>query len=137
MAYMFRMIVGDDSGDGHDKTEDFCILSNKGSNEINAAWVKAKADHPELDPNSMCNDVEDWKLNDEAIKWLTEDHVDLYNTCTMTSVIDVDIIVWTEPRGYAEYVLLFTKLGDPDLELQIVNVPIFPASVGGYGLFWM
>lgn len=136
MTYLFEMTIGDSGHDGHEKTATFAVLSNKDSNAVNAAWVKAKSEYPLLDPLTMHNDVEDFDLTQDVSQWLLDNHEEFFVSTTEESWNGLGWR-WTDPQFYAEYVNIFTCLGDPELDLRIMKVPPYPANVGGYGLFWM
>ncbi len=137
MAYMYRITIGDWSGDGHDKTEQFYILSNKDVMALAAAWEKAKDACPQLDPQNMCNDVEDHRIPAEVEQWLVQEHTDFYNAWTEDDQGGEDCVIFSGPQGLAEYMLLFMQIGDPDLELKTLTVPWLSFATGGYGLFWV
>lgn len=136
-----RMIVGDWSGDGHEKTENFSIVSNRSQQEIVAAHDKT-IKSLKYDPLSDLDEYEVQFLSKKSINCFVELGVtwesigwDVPSPALGRSsdVIDQSI---NDDIGTEDVVALYMVLAavsDPDL--RYANRKSDYIHVGGYGIF--
>lgn len=128
-----NFIVGDWSGDGHDKTEDVWIDSNKTIQEIKDAYDKSceltKLTFEEKNGfYGIADNYEDNELSDEVIEIFTK-----FNCPLLERVKNENNFLY--PEIFAEIWFWFVSLSLPDFEYKVVrdNTPTIRGY--GYGLF--
>lgn len=145
--YKFKIPIGDWSGDGHEKTHDYLIKSNKSLQEVRELYFQACEKLGfSLDGNhklTPCNEYHDYLFKLETILSLKEFGV---------IITEDEVERWTkdfvETEEFCDLILRFIKTQDLNLELEIIpseNFPMFQfyehddkkRHIGffGYGLF--
>lgn len=113
-----KLTVGDWSGDGHEKTEDFTIHSSMTQEELSKAIKKLKL----MDIGNDCSEYEDNKLSEKSQKKLEKAGI----------VYDNEEGLY--PESWVQTILECVKHENPGSTFEIVQVPSI--NVGGYGLFY-
>ena len=146
VRFVFRIPIGDWSGDGHGRCEDFYATAAKPGQAVHDAYFAAKARLPALCPESFCHKYEDGKVPQETIVALKA------AGCPLPEMLEPDEDGASEglgPEGMVVIVAWFLNQGDPDLDVKLEPVvkkpPILPLCgkrgpgphIGfiGYGLF--
>ena len=110
MSKTINIQIGDWSGDGHGKCEDFHFKSNKSIKDVREAYFSAKDKYPHLCPEEFCEEYEDGEVPERIITGAKE----------LGFEIDKDDFFLEE---MARYVAWYCKLGDPFLELKLKKAP--------------
>lgn len=121
------MKIGDISGDGHSMTVPVFFSIQCASpewesqiQEIRAAHAAAKAAHPDLDPETYCNDYEEDQVpRPVADQWAAAG----VSVRLQGGRLDID--------GMAHLCAEFLNLGNPALQVKPVSNPI--RSIQGFG----
>jgi len=113
MDHIFTVKIGDFSGDGHDRSTDYYVRSNKPLDDVHDAWFAAKEKWPLCCPTSFCKDYDDNKIRSKTEEALKE-HDDV------PMPYDLD---WVTPDDMIELTLWFLRKGDPELQLSLVKAP--------------
>lgn len=134
--FTFNIKIGDWSGDGHGKQQTFTASSNKNIIEVREAFFAACKKHPGIAPTEfMCN-YEDYSLPKEIYEEALEAGFDFLAGVRQDKDFQErlksgEYFEYPDfgPDRMFEYTLWFTKLGDPELVLEKVEVP----SLAFYG----
>lgn len=136
----FKLVVGDWSSDGHEKTEDVYFMINvKTVKDVEKAYaVGTKKLGFDL-KNDCCAEYEDNKISDDQVVKLKASGIDLkaaFNFDDADDDPDEEDFQFMDPQTFAHLYMFIAKLGDPKLEFTQVNTDrIERINVGGYGLF--
>ncbi len=133
--YRFSMTIGDWSGDGHDKREEYIVVSNKPVEEVREAHFRGMAEV--LDLTQICNEYEENAVEADGLpEWAREFFVDAYDQPGWLS---------SEPEFFAQLWVEVLKRADPELELELEQIPSLliggtdnqgrRCRAMGYGLF--
>lgn len=147
MEYRFKIPIGDWSDDGHGKTEDYTIVSNKPIQEVRELYFQACEKlgftldgHDRLSP---CSEYQDYQVKEETIEALinyginisgeeeaawTEDGLTTYEMCDLV----LDFIKVQDKE------LVLTRVPNADLPMfQFYGIDEKKRHIGyfGYGLF--
>ena len=136
MHNSIRLVVGDWSGDGHEKTQDIWILSNRTEKQIQKAY-KAGTKQVGFDlSETVCRNYEDCYISKEKLKTLASLGMVLrsHDGTPYELEQDEDRFVM-EAETFADMYLFIASLGDPDLKYQYDYTPDNHINIGGYGLF--
>jgi hypothetical protein len=132
-----KLIIGDYSGDGHEKSETFYFLSNRTSSEIKEIIEKSNQ-LTGIDFEHLFSYYEQYELTEEQISTLEEKGIDF------SKVIKYSYDEFTEERdeyGFStdDAVNLFMeylKLSDSELIINLTNDDYQEIDISfGYGLF--
>lgn len=127
-SHTIRLIVGDWYGNGHDKTEDVIVKTNLDKNALLAAFKEGSEELGFNFQEKVCADYEDNTIADKY-SWILQGHgIEVFSDEEFEEANALDTI------SYVKIWLEIAKLGNEDLEYEIVNTPSIP--IGGYGLFW-
>lgn len=138
----FKIVIGDDSGDGHSQKETFLVECNHTVQNIEKAYENSckltglqmntntnftglDLHWSELSKRKMCNEYED--------DTLSEFHKDVLKGFEIPEEI---LNFEGDPDAFLIFFLEFLKLSIPDLQCTVVSetVPSFKYQIG-YGLF--
>ena len=129
------IVVGDASGDGHDKRESFLIKTNVSDDDLELIY-KAGAKKLGIDITLYCQEYEDRSIPDEiAVKLLSRDiNKHLSNDlefCTYSKKYTIN------SEQYMDIWLFIAKAGNEQLKAKIVNEKTDGyLTIGGYGLYY-
>lgn len=131
-----KLVVGDWSGDGHDKSEDVYCNSNKPLIEVEAAYGKGCQRLGFDLIKDYCEAYEDDRIENSTLEALAK-ALPSFGEEWNLNLLDDDEgyyrIMSTDE--WVDLVLTVARIGDP--ELQITVAPHEGSwKVGGYGLFW-
>lgn len=130
MNSSITLVVGDWSGDGHDKTENIFIKCNRSIDEVNEAY-KAGTKIVGFDlVDSLCEEYEDRRIPIEAVTSLQDNGIEI----DWDDEVDPDVGVNIYHEEFVEIYLAIVKLGDPDFKYERQSPPVI--NIGGYGLFY-
>lgn len=129
MRHVFKIPIGDWSGDGHNACDYFFVSAAKDAADIIDAFQHARNDMPDYDPKEVCNSPDEYEpaAHIQAI------------------MIQQGIMLGSTDDGYdfgtqelAAYVCWFANQGDPELDLRLEpvlnNLPLLQTLATGYGL---
>lgn len=121
LPFQIVLEVGDHSGDGHDRTRERVINSNRGSTLIWEAY-QAGATLVGFDlVETVGVDYEDSSITEEQVEMLRKAGYDI--------PADTDGMGWDE---YLDAFLFMVKLGDPEFTYETTR--LVKMQLGGYGL---
>lgn len=121
-----KLIVGDYSGDGHEKTYTRVIESNLTSDQMIEAYKAACVIIGMDFCQDVCSEYEEMEPDEEEIATLAQVGISL----------DVDEFGWLSPEGFLDAYLQIVKLGNPNFIYGLVPEPKHFIPIGGYGLFY-
>lgn len=126
---ILALVVGDWSGDGHDKTEKITIQSNRTAAQLEAAYRKGSKKAGVDIVRDCCNAYE--------CNWIPEDVIEKLKKAKIRSAEyfaeDTD---FKDADTWAELYLDICKLGDAKLKVKILADHRKQINIGGYGLFF-
>lgn len=127
-TYKFNFTLGDLSGDGHERTEDFDVKVNLPLIYVLEAWDLAEKKFPkELHPTSFCNEYEENFIPEEVYNKLKKLGCPLSDKAYCLGSYEMaEIVVWFLNQGNPS---LYAKLYAPK---ETENVTF---GTIGYGLF--
>ena len=137
--YQFRLTIGDWSGDGHGKSEDFVVSSNAPVEKVREAHYKIE-DTTGVDIENICSDYGEDEIDEETVEVLKDMGFQFRNSTGMGD----GIVNVTE---MAQLWIFLLQKADPTLELELVQDDIprlqfygfdeLKRHIGGvgYGLF--
>ena len=101
LVHMTVITIGDFSLDGHEKTQDFYVRSNRTRDELREAWFAAKDIVPEeLWPSTLCSEYEDRKMSPDVIAHLQTLGAPLPEDPTWVSANDMLLLtLWFLQQG--------------------------------------
>lgn len=115
--HIFKIVIGDWSGDGHSQADDYHVESNKPVEAVREAYFAAKAKLPkQLCPEEFCNRYEEGALPDEVFKLMAKHGFKVEVDCVTDEGTDYVF----HGEHMAEYVQWFCQQGDPGLVLKPV-----------------
>lgn len=146
---LIKVVLGDWSDDGHGKTSTFIINSNRDTSNIEKAYKKGVAVLGFDFERKVAYTYEDSTIKIEYLKSLIQTGFEWEATVYNLKTQDYDDVVFSKQNdvSYETYEDSFclddesylamwfhvAKLGDPDLEYEIVKIQSL--NIGGYGLF--
>ncbi len=131
LPYMINLVMGDQSGDGHGRTEHVTIISNLEKKDIEIAYkAGAKKTKVDLSKNIAC-DYEDNKISKEIIEKLIK-----FGFKGLDYVVGSDdcYSLWSDTYSYLW--LFLVSVGNPDFKYEVINDDSPDIDIGGYGLFY-
>lgn len=124
---------------GHQQHRSILIKSNKPFDLVKKAYKKAYFEQNDaICPENMCHEYQDRSISPEA--W---EKIKKAGITSKDLGVDEEGFGWFEeklkmsfedPEMFAYYILWFIKLGDPELELEMLEPPRLDGSFG-YGFF--
>lgn len=126
--YLIKLVVGDWSGDGHEKTQNYYIYSNLSKKDIDESLKLAK-NKLTFDVRNIASDYEERGMSAKQAAKLTE-----YNFKFDDDNIENDGSVYLTPEIFVDIYLFSIKLGNDNFEYTLLK-PDFTINIGGYGLF--
>lgn len=111
--HQFRLTIGDWSGDGHGRSEDFLVISNVPVERVREAHYKIR-DATGIDIESICSEYEEDEIDEETVVALKEMGFEFENSTGMgDGIVNV-------PEMARLWVFLLQK-ADPTLELSMIE----------------
>lgn len=126
--YLIELVVGDWSGDGHKKNQNYYIYSNLSKKDIDESLKLAK-NKLTFDVRNIASDYEEPGMSAKHAAKLTE-----YNFKFDDDNIENDGSVYLTPEIFLDIYLFSIKLGNDNFEYTLLK-PDFTINIGGYGLF--
>lgn len=124
--YTHTLVVGDSSGDGHEKTENFLITSNFNEAQILDAY-RLGVDIIKFDIMENNKDYQDRSI-------CSEDVDKLKSVGFVFSNLDKwGVYYYIDPEIFVEIFIFIVSVGDPSFEYEYL--PYNNIEIGGYGLF--
>lgn len=132
-SYIISLTAGDWGGDGHEKTQDFYVVSNLKGKEIGAAYDKATKLLGFDYVNEVAVEYEDSRLPKKFLKKMRElgMKIELEDEKYHTE----DNYVSINSEEYATIWLEIVKLGNPGFTWSFLKTEA-RLDIGGYGLFY-
>ena len=124
MSYEFTLSVGDPSGDGHEKHDEFRIRCTHPINRVYDAHLKAVRPYPIL--KSAWSKYRDREVTQPILDAFTAAGV-------VVEGLGCDLGEWMEPHMLAELYLQLAQTKLPKLQWEHVEEDIL--YIGGYGLY--
>lgn len=127
---LINLSCGDESGDGHDKSQTVTIeiLSNHNINDLITAYELGSKKLGFDFTNEVCEEYEDSKILPEYLDKLLslgfvrdKDMDEDYGICELNT------------EEYLRIYLFIVELGNPDIKTKFYVIPTI--YIGGYGLF--
>lgn len=131
LKHSITLVVGDWSGDGHEKTEKISVVCSHSSKELEEAYNKGTEKLGFNFTQTVAVEYEDNKLYAKEIKLLRANGIDMEfedgedengNVCLMVD-------------DFWNLYLAICKLGNPKIEYK-EGKQKQKINIGGYGLFW-
>lgn len=145
-----KLIVGDWSGDGHERTEDFLIESNLSQDQIAQAIIQTE-NLFEFTFSDFCSEYEDNTIHSCILDKFIEAQIidkdfldDLFcdedydHECHHCETKDEDeCVLYYEftPEAFVELYLRLAKYSIPAFEYIYLDDRVPTIEIGGYGLF--
>lgn len=144
-----NVFVGDEGGDGHDKSDNITIESNISSKDLDKAYKKASKKLGFDFWNVVAVEYEDSEIPIAMLQTLrnngypgTFENEEYYHKLIAKPKDKRSSWEKKDPKGpsinmdeYIDIVLFICKLGDPKFEYEIVHDDNDYWHIGGYGLF--
>ena len=124
LKHTINLIVGDYSGDGHDRKEVETILSNLDISSFKKAYVKG-SELVGVDITSLCEDYDDNHISEEYCKLLKDAGLDF----------EIDSGYTMCSNDFLGIYLFLVKKGNENFEYEQYNENHDDIYIGGYGLF--
>lgn len=130
---IFQIHIGDYGRDGHNQFDVVTFSSNKSFVDVEKAYEKAETlVDSDLWPSNLCSEYEERKFPVELIPQLVQTYPFLKEWNIET---DEDPDYYIGSDDFAQLVVEFIKLGDPELEITELKIPRLNDQFG-YGLFY-
>ena len=148
MNNIVSLILGDPSGDGHDKRDVINISSNLNKKEMLSAYETASKKLKFDLINEVCDEYEDNLLSKNHLDILIKNGLKIedlgitkkykYEYDEAVEAFDDEdsdgLNLWN--NTYTHLFLFIVKLGNKDFEFKILDGELNPTiNIGGYGLF--
>lgn len=138
---IISLVVGDWSGDGHDKRETVNIKSNLDKKAMEKAYKKGTKKLGFDFCKDVCAEYEDNKLPPEKLDALVKLGLETkgmgleYDLKRIKKDEGVEIGLWHD--DFVEIYLFIVKLGDDEFTFEYLNADANPTiNIGGYGMFY-
>ena len=133
LPYCIDLVIGDWSGDGHEKTRQYTIHSNLNKDCLVVAYWKAVEITGINLIKDVCSEYEDHNLPEDIYLKLCG-----FGVCELfreeDGSIDEDTL-YMEPEFWVDLYCNFCKAGNPDFLFEFSTAPS-SINIGGYGLFY-
>lgn len=146
LTNVVSLVVGDRSGDGHDKRETTVLKSNLSGPEIMSAYQKATKKLGFDFITEVCAEYEDRTVPASKLKTLVEHGLVIEDTFADYEInickdaveagdddLSDGVSIWVDT--YVEIFLFIIKLGNQDFEYEYAPDDTSHLDIGGYGLF--
>lgn len=130
-VHQIELILGDSSGDGHEKTETVTIKSNLDKTELEQAFADGCKKTGVDFENLVAADYEENTISQELVDKLAVHGFDIAEFSEDEKPGKDGYSLYTE--GYAAIWLFIAKVGNPSFEHEEETVPSI--YIGGYGLY--
>ena len=131
------LVIGDESGDGHEKTEDidiWCSLTTKG---LQDAYKKGAKKLGFDFTDTVARDYEDNRLSKDRYDKLTKLGLKLDYELELYDKDNEEEGYCIEQITYAEITMFICSIGSPGLVYKFIENDYFDRwHIGGYGLFY-
>jgi len=107
--HVFRLPIGDWSGDGHGVSTDYRILSNKPVEAVREAYFAAEQ-RTGLDLTEVCGEYEEREIKPHLLAAIRAAGLPLPE----------ENLDWFGPDEFVELTLAYLRAGDPELELEVL-----------------
>lgn len=119
LPYTIRIPIGDWSKDGHSQCEWFTARSNLPVDAVQEAFIRARHEQPKvLNPENACFEYEQGSMPLESAQAVCEAFPSLLDEYIEKS-LDRDENFYPDIDWFACWVVEFTKLGNPVLQLEL------------------
>jgi hypothetical protein len=137
LKYIVELLMGDPSGDGHDKHTTIHIRSNLSAEQIEIAFRKG-TNKIQLDITQCCADYEDNSLTKKQFEILKQAGWDPencwnYNYAKEHGQLDDDDSFSLSTDEFANIYVFTVQKGDSSFEYERLSFECI--DIGGYGLF--
>lgn len=126
-----RLVVGDWSGDGHEKTQTIYIESNLSTDQLTKAYKNGCKVIGFKLIDYIADDYLDDAIGEDEINKLQTTGFDISKIKTEPDFNGRTASLYVQ--NYVDIYLHIVKLGNPKFKFEIVNPPYL--NIGGYGLF--
>lgn len=124
MEYIFKIEMGDPSGDGHSQSDNFFYESNYPASELKKAYKKS-VKLTGVDLQSVCSEYTESKIDDSVLEKLNEEGISTAKVADYVSATD-----------FAALIMDFIKLSMPeDFEFKKTMNKVQSIGTFGYGLY--
>ncbi len=137
---IISLVIGDWSGDGHDKRETINIKSSLDKKAMEKAYKKGAKKLGFDFCKDVCAEYEDNKIPSEKLDALVKLGLETkgmgleYDLKRMKKDKDVGIGLWHD--DFVEIYLFLIKLGNEEFTFEYLDVDTNPTiNIGGYGMF--
>jgi hypothetical protein len=127
------LTVGDWSGDGHEQSDNFYILSSLDKDSLAAAYKKG-VEAIGFDLKKELDEYEEGVISSDKLRLLSK-HGLLSDWGFDEEKLSEDWELYHEIDTYAELWLRIAKVGDPQLEFELVEDNAPTLHIGGYGIY--
>jgi hypothetical protein len=131
MDHVINLEMGDDSGDGHGKTESVAIKCSHSAKELRHFYIKGCKILGE-DYDEFIEEYESSKIPYEAFKKLVEAGYDGDIASLSKDEVENGIWIWT---GFWVKIYMFIAFLGSDKTLKWEPFKMESIDIGGYGLF--
>lgn len=114
--HLFRIPIGDWSGDGHGKCDWYTARSNKPVEEVREAYFAARERMPTLCPERYCDEYEESRIKDPVLDALEAAGAPAHAIAEFRDDCPDDLSL-----VLAEIVVWFCMQGDPELRVELVQ----------------
>ena len=130
---IIKLVIGDPSGDGHDKTADRLYTVNATAVEVVEAYCKG-VDTIGVDITEYCEEYEDSTVPQEVIEKLMSYGLELEGTLIsrLKDCTEPETICLYDQEYFDAYIIT-ALIGNPTLTFE--SVALEEVEIGGYGLF--
>ena len=119
--YNIKLVVGDNSGDGHMHKDTIIVISTHPRDQVEKAHKKA-CDELGIDWYLICLEYEDNNIDGEYLKILQK---------VIPNEVGDGYYIYTEQ--FVSIYIALVRLGDPSIEIKIATYEHI--YIGGYGLY--
>jgi len=137
-SYTMELVVGDWSGDGHEKSDNVTLISNIPVADVQESYLNAckitnvafhhgvygKGGPKESYPNQLFTEYEDYAINLTCKALLLEHGIPGH----LLTIGDRGTIEW-----FTELWIAFVKIGNPKINLTVLEKDVIPKINGYYG----
>lgn len=138
MIHKISLLMGDPSGDGHDKRSNFAIKSNLDRSQIIRAYSRGVAIGLPNVEKDLCEEYEDSKISNDTLKLFVEkgfDPNEIWEYQYYNKIGKPEGSYSLDTDSFAKLYLFVVLIGDPTFEWEI-DTETSEIDIGGYGLFY-
>ncbi|MFW6310698.1 MAG: hypothetical protein ACOC1K_00520 [Nanoarchaeota archaeon] len=119
--YLFKLPIGDWSGDGHEMCEEFIIESNVSAEDLVPIYIEMDK---EYNLSSECQEYKEESLSEEFLEFLEEKGLDPNKYLSSYGGTDNKFV---HPQDMAQLIIDLLMLWDDSLKLKIKDEEIIPS----------